>query len=83
MKRPPLFLVLLTLALALLPSCTPPGGGADAQQADIPAPRTRRYDRRGDGWGWLGGVLDVPVMERGPRTREIRSARGRGSGRST
>ena len=24
--------------------------------------------------GWLGGVLDVPVMERGPRTREIRSA---------
>ena len=31
MKRPPLFLVLLTLALALLPSCTPPGGGADAK----------------------------------------------------
>ena len=27
MKRTPLFLVLLTLALALLPSCTPPGGG--------------------------------------------------------
>ena len=45
-----------------------PVGVADAQQADIPAPRTRRYDRRGDGWGWLGGVLDVPVMERGPRT---------------
>lgn len=22
--------------------------------------------------GWLGGVLDVPVMERGPRDREIR-----------
>ena len=60
-----------------------PVGVADAQQADIPAPRTRRYDRRGDGWGWLGGVLDVPVMERGPRTREIRSAEGRGSGRST
>ena len=31
MKRPPLFLVLLTLALALLPSCTPPGGGANAK----------------------------------------------------
>ena len=31
MKRTPLFLVLLTLALALLPSCTPPGGGADAK----------------------------------------------------
>ena len=31
MKRPPLFLVLLTLALAPLPSCTPPGGGADAK----------------------------------------------------
>lgn len=23
--------------------------------------------------GWLGGVLDVPVMERGPETRQIRS----------
>ena len=22
--------------------------------------------------GWLGGVLDVPVMERGPVAREIR-----------
>mgnify|MGYP001440819095 FL=1 len=31
MKRTPLFLVLLTLALSLLPSCTPPGGGADAK----------------------------------------------------
>ena len=59
-----------------------PEGVAAAQQADIPAPRTRRYDRRGDGWGGRGGVLDVPVMERGPRTREIRSAEGRGSGRS-
>ena len=23
--------------------------------------------------GWLGGVLDVPVMARGPVTRQIRS----------
>ena len=52
MKRPPLFLVLLTLALALLPSCTPPGGGADAKpviylypEAETDVTVTLDYDR--------------------------------------
>ena len=31
MRRTALFLALLTLALALLPGCTPPGGGGDAK----------------------------------------------------
>ena len=41
MKRTPLFLVLLTLALALLPSCTPPGGGADAKPVIYLYPEVR------------------------------------------
>ena len=41
-----------------------PRGAADAQLADIPAPLPRRYDRRGDGEGQPGGVLDVPVKAR-------------------
>ena len=59
-----------------------PGGVADAQQADIPAPRTRRYDRRGDGWGWLGGVLDVPVKARRGVRMEISAPRPRDARRS-
>ena len=36
-------------------------------------------DRRGDGGGQPGGVLDVPVKARRPQGRQIRPARGRGA----
>ena len=52
MKRPPLFLVLLTLALALLPSCTPPGGGADAKPV-ISSPDGTLTDAVGQTYNYL------------------------------
>ena len=51
-----------------------PEGVADAQQADIPVPPRDRYDRRGDGEGYAGGVLDAPVKACRPQGRQIRPA---------
>ena len=39
-------------------------------------PPAGRYDRRGDGGGQPGGVLDVPVKARRPGCRQIRIPRG-------
>ena len=59
-----------------------PRGAADAQLADIPAPLPRRYDRRGDGEGQPGGVLDVPVKARRGVRMEISAPRPRDARRS-
>ena len=59
-----------------------PEGVADAQQADIPVPPRDRYDRRGDGEGYAGGVLDAPVKACSRRAGKSACAQGRDARRS-
>ena len=51
-----------------------PQGVAEAQRVEIPVPSARGKDRRGDGEGQPGGVLDVPVKARRAHRMETSGA---------